>query len=47
MFDCYYCNDFHTNLEEEYRRHEATHHLHKPMFPYKADIALKYQAEAG
>jgi hypothetical protein len=37
MFDCYYCDDFHTNLEEEYRRHGVIKHPNKPLYPSKAD----------
>jgi hypothetical protein len=38
LFQCYHCDNFETNDEQEYVRHGVKHHLYKPMFPSKADL---------
>jgi hypothetical protein len=41
IFQCYHCDDFHTNIETEYQRHVVINHRGKPAYPSKAD-ADKY-----
>ena len=38
LFDCYYCDSFHTNIENEYISHGVIRHPGKPMFPSKTDL---------
>lgn len=37
-YQCYYCNGFSTNIENEYLRHGAKEHLYKPLFPNKTEL---------
>lgn len=38
IFECYYCDNFHTNMENDYLSHGAIRHPRKPMFPSKTDL---------
>jgi hypothetical protein len=35
---CYYCDSFHRNDEEDYERHILIKHTGKPAYPNKAEI---------
>ena len=37
-FDCYYCENCKTNIQDEYERHVITKHLGKPCYPGKVDL---------
>jgi hypothetical protein len=37
-YQCYHCNNFSTNIEEEYLRHGAKEHLYKPLFPNETEL---------
>gem|GEM_PF-6111513 len=37
-FDCYYCENCKTNIQDEYERHVITKHPGKPSYPEKADL---------
>ena len=47
MFDCYYCDDFHTYGEEEYHRHGVIKHPNKPLYPSKADLERHHLKPQG
>ena len=49
FFKCYYCDDFHTNVEYDYEKHVITDHHDKPCYPSKADLeklGLKAQGKS-
>jgi hypothetical protein len=40
-YQCYHCNNFSTNIEDQYLRHGAREHLYKPLFPNATEL-VKY-----
>jgi hypothetical protein len=38
LYSCYYCNGFHTNLQEDYEHHGIIKHPGKPVYPSKVDL---------